>query len=133
MLAQQASNYDVDGCNFYIQEQPMHENFSFFYAGADQSAKSTTSVSSADSLTAIAQSTKLIALVGQADSSKLAKPTALIGLADSPVASPITSTDKLPNWPDMISSDVRANLEYLRTPLLRYLHDPNAKFDKSVQ
>jgi hypothetical protein len=33
----------------------------------------------------------------------------------------------------MISSDVRANLEYLRTPLLRYLRDPNAKIDKSVQ
>jgi hypothetical protein len=58
MLAQQASSYNVDGCNFYIQEQPMHENLSFFCAGADQSAKSTTSVSSVDSLTAIAQAAK---------------------------------------------------------------------------
>jgi hypothetical protein len=29
MLAQQASGYDVGGRNFYIQEQPMHENLNF--------------------------------------------------------------------------------------------------------
>jgi hypothetical protein len=39
MLAQQASSYDVGGRNFHIQEQPMHENLSFFHAGVDQSAK----------------------------------------------------------------------------------------------
>jgi hypothetical protein len=35
MLAQQASGYDVSGCNFHIQEQSMHKNFNFFRAGAD--------------------------------------------------------------------------------------------------
>jgi hypothetical protein len=29
MLAQQASGYDVGGRNFYIQEQPMHEDLYF--------------------------------------------------------------------------------------------------------
>jgi len=38
MLAQQASNYDIDGRNFHIQEQPMHENFNFSCAGIDESA-----------------------------------------------------------------------------------------------
>ena len=41
MLAQQASGYDVGGRNFYIQEQPMHENLNFFRVGADQSAQPT--------------------------------------------------------------------------------------------
>jgi len=41
MLAQQASSYDVSGHNFYIQEQPMHEDSNFFYVGTDQSAKPT--------------------------------------------------------------------------------------------
>jgi hypothetical protein len=48
MLAQQASGYDVGGRNFHIQEQPMHENFNFSCAGADQSAKTTDLVGSAD-------------------------------------------------------------------------------------
>jgi hypothetical protein len=48
MLAQQASVYDVGGCNFLVQEKPMHKNFSFFHVGADQSAKPTTPVGSAD-------------------------------------------------------------------------------------
>jgi hypothetical protein len=41
MLAQQASGYDIDGRNFHIQEQPMHKNFNFSYAGANQSAQPT--------------------------------------------------------------------------------------------
>jgi hypothetical protein len=48
MLAQQASGYDVGGHNFHIQEQPMYKNFNFFRAGADQSAKLTHLVGSAD-------------------------------------------------------------------------------------
>ena len=113
MLAQQASDYDVSGYNFHIQEQPMHEDFKFSYVGTDQSAKPTT-------------------LVGQADTSKLAKPIAPVGSADSPVTSPVNSPEKLPNWPDVTSSDVGADLEDWRTPLLRYLRDPSAKVDKSV-
>jgi hypothetical protein len=35
MLAQQVSGYDVDGCNFYVQEKPMYENFNFTCAGTD--------------------------------------------------------------------------------------------------
>ena len=49
MLAQQASGYDVSGHNFHIQEQPMHENLSFFCVGIDQLAKSTDPVSLANS------------------------------------------------------------------------------------
>ena len=49
MLGQQASGYDIGGCNFHIQEQPMHENFNFSCAGIDQSAKSTDQVGSVDS------------------------------------------------------------------------------------
>jgi hypothetical protein len=45
MLAQQASGYDVGGRNFH-DKKPMHKNFSFSRAGADQSAP----VSSTDSL-----------------------------------------------------------------------------------
>jgi hypothetical protein len=30
MLAQQASGYDVGGCNFHIQEKPMREDLEFF-------------------------------------------------------------------------------------------------------
>ena len=40
---------------------------------------------------------------------------------------------KLPNRPNAISSDVGVNLEDWRTPLLRYLRDPSAKINKSVQ
>jgi hypothetical protein len=47
MLAQQASGYDVGGRNFHIQEQPMHKNFNFSRAGADQSNKPTDPVGSA--------------------------------------------------------------------------------------
>ena len=63
----------------------------------------------------------------------MAKPTALVGSADSLVASPVTSPEKLPNQPDVTSSNVRANLEDWRTPLLRYLCDPSAKIDKGVR
>jgi hypothetical protein len=52
MLAQQASSYNVGGRNFYVEEKPMHTNFSFSRAGADQSAKPTALVGSADSLSA---------------------------------------------------------------------------------
>jgi hypothetical protein len=56
MLAQQASGYDVSGRNFHVWEKPMHKNFSFSRAGADQSAKPTVLVGSTDSLSAEAQS-----------------------------------------------------------------------------
>ena len=49
------------------------------------------------------------------------------------MTSPVNSPEKLPNRPDVTSSDVGANLEDWRTPLLRYLRDPNAKIDKSVR
>ena len=49
------------------------------------------------------------------------------------MASPVTSPEKLPKRPDITSSDVGANLEYWRTPLLRYLHDPSARIDKNVR
>jgi hypothetical protein len=39
MLAQQASDYDLGGRNFHIQEQSMHENLSFSHTGIDQSIK----------------------------------------------------------------------------------------------
>ena len=78
MLAQQASGYDVSGHNFHIQEQSMHEDFNFSCVGTDQSAKPTDQVSSADYSSAVAKSAKPTTLVGQADTSKLAKPTALL-------------------------------------------------------
>ena len=53
--------YDVGGHNFHIQEQPMHENLNFSHAGADQ-------VGLADSFSTVAQSARLAALAGQADS-----------------------------------------------------------------
>jgi hypothetical protein len=49
MLAQQASSYDIGGHNFHIQQQPMHKKLKFSRAGADQLAKPTDPVSSADS------------------------------------------------------------------------------------
>ena len=49
------------------------------------------------------------------------------GLADSPMASSVTSPKRLPNWPDVTCSDVGANLEDWRTPLLRYLRDSSVK------
>ena len=133
MSAEQASSYDFDGCNFYIQEQPMHENLIFSRADTDQSAKPTDQVGLADSISAVAKSTRPTALVVQADSSKLAMPTAPVLLADSPVTSSVNSPEKLPNRPDVASSDVGADLEDWRTPLLRYLCDPSAKIDKGVR
>ena len=73
------------------------------------------------------------ALVGQADTSKSAKPTGPVGSADSPMTSPVNSPKKLSNRLDITSSDVGADLEDWRTPLLRYLRDPSAKIDKSVR
>jgi hypothetical protein len=64
MLAQQAFGYDVGGCNFHIQEQPMHKNFNFSHAGADQSDKPTDPVGSADFPSAEATSTQPAATVG---------------------------------------------------------------------
>jgi hypothetical protein len=61
-----------------------------------------------------------------------AQPIARVSQADSPVASPVTSPEKLPNRPNLTSSDVRDDLEDWRTPMLRYLRDPSAKVDKSV-
>ena len=49
------------------------------------------------------------------------------------LASPVNSPEKLRNWPEITSSDVGADLEDWRTPLLRYLRDPSAKIDKSVR
>jgi hypothetical protein len=63
----------------------------------------------------------------------LAKTTEAISLAESLVTGLVNSLEKLPNRPDVISSDVEADLEDWRTPLLRYLRDPNAKIDKNVQ
>ena len=48
------------------------------------------------------------------------------------MTSPVTSPEKLPNQPGLTSSDVGADLEDWRTPLLRYLSNPSAKVDKSV-
>ena len=106
MLAQQESGYDFGGCNFHIQEQPMHENLNFSCAGTDQSAKPTDGVGSANSISVVAKSARLTTLVGPADSSKSAKPTAPVGSADSPMTSSVNSTEKLLNRPDVASSDV---------------------------
>jgi hypothetical protein len=64
MLAQQASGYDVSGRNFHIQEQPMHKNFNFSRASADQSDKPTNPVGSTDFPSAEAKSAQLAATVG---------------------------------------------------------------------
>ena len=80
----------------------------------------------------MAKSARSTALVDQADSSKSAKPTAPVGSVDSPVTSSVNSLKKLPNRPDIASSDVGADLEDWRTPLLRYLRDPSSKIDKGV-
>ena len=111
----------------------MHEDFNFFCVGTDQSTKLTNQVGSTDYSPAVAKSAKPTALVGQADTSKSAKPTGPVGSVDSPVTSPVNSLEKLSNRPDITSSDVGADLEDWRTPLLRYLRDPSAKMDKSVQ
>ena len=101
MLAQQASGYDVSGHNFHIQEQSMHEDFNFSYVGTDQSAKLTGQVGSPDYSSVVA---------------KLAKPTAPVGSANSPMTSPINSLEKLSNRPDITSRDVGADLEDWMTP-----------------
>ena len=49
------------------------------------------------------------------------------------MTNPVNSLEKLPNRPDITSSDVGADLEDWRTPLLRYLRDPSAKIDKSIR
>ena len=105
----------------------------FSCVGTDQSAQPTDQVGSADYSSAVAKSAKPTALVGQADASKSAKPTGLVGSADSPMTSPVNSPKKLSNRLDITSSDVGADLEDWRTPLLRYLHDPSAKIDKSIR
>jgi hypothetical protein len=48
MLAQQASDYDIGGRNFHIQEQPMHEDLYFCRVSAEESAKLTALVGLAD-------------------------------------------------------------------------------------
>ena len=110
----------------------MHEDFNFSYVGTDQSAKPTNQVGSADYSSVVAKLAKPTALVGQANTSKSAKPTGLVGSADSPVASPVNSPEKLSNRPDITSSKVGADLEDWRTPLLRYLRDLSAKIDKRL-
>ena len=49
------------------------------------------------------------------------------------MASLVTLPDKLSNRPDITSSDVGADLEDWRTPLLRYLRDPSVKINKIVR
>jgi hypothetical protein len=88
------------GVIFMFEKKPMHKNFSFSRAGADQSAKPTALVGSTDSLSAEAQSATLT------PSSRLSRPTALVGLADSPVANPANLHEKLSNQPNRTSTDV---------------------------
>jgi hypothetical protein len=49
------------------------------------------------------------------------------------VTSPVNSPEKLLDWPNETSSDVKSNLDDWRTPLLRYLRDPSAKVDKGIR
>jgi hypothetical protein len=49
------------------------------------------------------------------------------------MTSPVSSLAKHPNRPNETFSDVGADLDDWRTPLLRYLHDPSAKVDKSIR
>lgn len=49
------------------------------------------------------------------------------------MTSPVNLPEKFPNRPDVTPSDVGADLEDWRTPLLRYLRDPSAKIDKGVR
>ena len=111
----------------------MHEILNFSHAGTDQLAKPTDQVNSADSISAMDKSARLTALVGQANFSKSAKPTVLVSSADSSMTNSVNSPEKHPNRPNVTSSDVGANLEDWRTPLLRYLQDPSAKIDRSVR
>ena len=41
-------------------------------------------------------------------------------------------TVKLPNRPNLISSNDMADLDDWRTPILQYLHDPNTEVDRRV-
>jgi hypothetical protein len=101
MLAQQAFGYDVGGCNFHIQEKPMHENLEFSRTGTDESAKPTALVGLADALLDASQSAKSTGPVGLADFpcvvAQSAKLTGSVGLADSPVADPVNLSKKLSN------------------------------------
>ena len=45
----------------------------------------------------------------------------------------VNSLEKLPNRPNVTSSDIGADSEDWRTPLLRYLRDPSARIDKGVR
>jgi hypothetical protein len=107
MLAQQTSGYDVGGRNFHIQEQPMHKDLYFCCAGMEESVTNPSSLAR-----------------------QPAWSTLLVGLADSPVASPANVHDELSNRPSKTSSDVGADLHDWRTILLAYLRDPSAKVDK---
>jgi hypothetical protein len=107
MVAQQASGYDVGGCNFHIQEQPIYKDLHFCCASIEESVTNPSSLAR-----------------------QSAWSTLLVGLADSPVASPANVHDKLSNRPSKTSSDVRADLHDWRTTLLAYLRDPSAKVDK---
>jgi hypothetical protein len=49
------------------------------------------------------------------------------------VTNSVNSPEKLSSRSNVTSSDVGADLDDWRTPLLRYLHDPSAKVDKSVR
>ena len=89
----------------------MHEDFNFSCVGIDQSTKPIDQVGLANYSYAMAKSAKPTALVGQADTSKSVKPTSPVGSADSPVTNPINSLEKLSNRSDITSSDVGANLE----------------------
>jgi hypothetical protein len=55
----------------------MHENFNFSHIGTDQSAKPTDQVGLADLFSVMAKLARSTILVGQANSSKSAKPTSL--------------------------------------------------------
>jgi hypothetical protein len=92
MLAQQASGYDVGGHNFHIQEQPMHKDLHFCCASIEESVTNPSSLAR-----------------------QSAWSTLLVGLPDSPVASPANVHDELSNRPNKTSSDVGANLHDWRT------------------
>jgi hypothetical protein len=78
MLAQQASSYDVGGCNFYIQEQPINEDLYFCYVSAEESAKPTTLISLADLDSLASQSAWPTLPVGLADSLWPARPMCMM-------------------------------------------------------
>jgi hypothetical protein len=49
------------------------------------------------------------------------------------VTSSVNLPEKLPNRFNVTSSDVRAELDDWRTPIMDYLGNPSAKIDKSFQ